>query len=929
MFFSIFLLMIGALLSSLAGSSPIFGGALGFLFGWVYQLMLRTRQLEIQIKALSEHPQVHPHQEPEEASQAEPVVEPNVAPQAVIVEGRSISTYASSAVAVTYPEAMQAAAEPIYTAAEPASSYAAEPPKQRSFSLFTKAKDWLLGGNPFVRIGVVVLFFGVVFLLRYSIQHNMIPVELRVLGAATGALALLGFGWKLRERSGSYGLILQAGGIGLLYLTVFGAYSLYHLIPPFAAFALLLVIVLAGAALAILQNSLPLAVFATVGGFLAPLLTSSGSNNYIGLFSFYALLNLGIVVVAWFKSWRLLNLVGFVFTFVIASLWGWFSYRPEDFAATEGFLILFFLFYVLIAILFATRTPFNFKDKVDGTLVFGTPIIGFCMQAALLLPFMRDIDPSTAIAKSFLGEYGLALSSITLGVFYVLLAWGLWKRYGQAQQLLAESFLILGVIFTTLAIPFAVDGAITSAAWAIEGAGILWLGIRQQQLAQRLVAVALQFVALFYLCFDWLFSIGRHAILYESGVVQPFINGYFIAITLIAGAMLCSSYLLTKDFAGKRGFETGLAMALLVTALIAHFLGFEAQSLWTDFQYPVHTHLLYAAIVSGLMLVGTRSPWRLLSWILPLPMLLLSLALFIMWMTEKAVTMEWLAVAWIGSLSVWYFLQYRLEQRASFPIWSTWLKVTQSFTLWLVILLAVRELQFILKDYFTFNNAWPLAALPVIPLTAIWLVVNAKRWPMSSYRNILMYSVVLPLVVVLVWWFFVSLSSAGDPAPLPWLPLLNPLDLVTAWLVITLVMLAAHGQQLGKFNTPKIIYYSVAAICFIWLNVLVLRVLHHWYGLEWSFPTLLMNPITQTTLALVWTISGLILTWRGHRTAKRSLWTVGALLLGAVVLKLFIVDFASSGTVERIISFIGVGVLLLFIGYLAPLPPARKEANHV
>jgi uncharacterized membrane protein len=142
-------------------------------------------------------------------------------------------------------------------------------------------------------------------------------------------------------------------------------------------------------------------------------------------------------------------------------------------------------------------------------------------------------------------------------------------------------------------------------------------------------------------------------------------------------------------------------------------------------------------------------------------------------------------------------------------------------------------------------------------------------------------------------------------------------------------MLAAHGQQLGKFNTPKIIYYSVAAICFIWLNVLVLRVLHHWYGLEWSFPTLLMNPITQTTLALVWTISGLILTWRGHRTAKRSLWTVGALLLGAVVLKLFIVDFASSGTVERIISFIGVGVLLLFIGYLAPLPPARKEANHV
>jgi uncharacterized membrane protein len=164
---------------------------------------------------------------------------------------------------------------------------------------------WLVGGNPFVRAGIVLLFFGVVFLLRYSLEQNLVPVELRLAGAAAGA-----------------------------------------------------------ATLAVLQNSLPLAAFA-VGGFLAPLLTSSGSNNYIGLFSFYAILNAGIVGIAWFKSWRILNLLGFGFTFVIASLWGWNSYQPENFTTVEPFLIVFFLFYVAIAVLFATRTPVSFKDKVD------------------------------------------------------------------------------------------------------------------------------------------------------------------------------------------------------------------------------------------------------------------------------------------------------------------------------------------------------------------------------------------------------------------------------------------------------------------------------------------------------------------------------------------------------------------------------------
>jgi len=58
---------------------------------------------------------------------------------------------------------------------------------------------------------------------------------------------------------------------------------------------------------------------------------------------------------------------------------------------------------------------------------------------------------------------------------------------------------------------------------------------------------------------------------------------------------------------------------------------------------------------------------------------------------------------------------------------------------------------------------------------------------------------------------------------------------------------------------------------------------------------------------------------------QRLLWLIGAALLGAVVVKLFAVDLAGSGTVARIVSFLGVGALLLVIGYLAPVPPSARE----
>src|SRR5690606_32762464 len=171
-----------------------------------------------------------------------------------------------------------------------------------------------------------------------------------------------GFAWRKRESNRAFALSVQGGAIGVLLLTVFAAFKLYDLIDPAPAFALSVILVAGAMLLAVLQNSQALAAFALLAGYLAPIWLSTGSGNHVALFSYYALLNTAVVVVAWFKAWRSLNLLGFVFTFGIGTLWGIDAYVPEKYASTQPFLALFFAFYLVVPLLFARRRPENRRD---------------------------------------------------------------------------------------------------------------------------------------------------------------------------------------------------------------------------------------------------------------------------------------------------------------------------------------------------------------------------------------------------------------------------------------------------------------------------------------------------------------------------------------------------------------------------------------
>ncbi len=224
------------------------------------------------------------------------------------------------------------------------------------------------------------------------------------------------------------------------------------------------------------QDARALAFFGSAGGFLAPVLTSTGAGSHVQLFSYYLLLNAGILAIAWFRSWRELNLLGFAFTFVIGSLWGWQYYRPDHFATTEPFLIAFFLFYLAIPIMFALRQPPYLKGIVDGTLVFGVPLVAFALQSAMV----EDMP------------FGAAWSAVGCAVVYLVLASSLWRFGFPTTRLLTEAFLALGVLFTSLSVPLALDGNWTAAVWSLEGAALIWVAIRQQRLYMRAFGLLLQ-----------------------------------------------------------------------------------------------------------------------------------------------------------------------------------------------------------------------------------------------------------------------------------------------------------------------------------------------------------------------------------------------------------------------------------------------------
>jgi uncharacterized membrane protein len=780
---------------------------------------------------------------------------------------------------------------------------AAPPATPRPPSAFDNAvaafMAWLKRGNPIARAGIVILFFGAAFLAKYAAEHSMFPIELRFTALALGAFVLLIVGWRLRERRAVYGQLLQGGGIAGLYLTVFAATRLYHLLPFGLAFGLLAVVALAAAVLAVFQNALSLAVIGTAGGFLAPILVSTGSGNYVALFSYYALLNLGVFAVAWFRTWRVLNVLGFLFTFSITGLWRATSYQPADLFTADAFLILFFLMYVAVSVLNCVRQPPNLKGYLSGSLVFGLPVVAFTLHA-------------TMIARI---EYGLAWSAFALGAFYLLLGWILYASRRETFRLLVEAFAALGVIFASLAIPLAFDTRTTAAMWAVEGAGLLWLGVRQERRLPRAFGALLQAGAGvgFLLGFASLTS------------TRPILNSAFLGATMLAVSGVLSGYWLFRNESKRADYEAGFPAVFLFWGVIWWFVG-GANEIGRYFTHSALGSLLvYASLTAAILTwLGTRWQWSLPRWIGLFVPALVGLYGFAHAQPHGHPLAQWGALGW-PVIFITHYALLRIAEPARHGA-HRWL---HAGACWALALLLAWELHWQVAQRTT--GVWASLAWGVVPaLLLAWLGRRELRpqWPVAEHADAYRLYAAVPLVIgVCAWIVVINLTSAGDPAWLPYLPLLNPLDIAVALAIASLALwwsVLTPEQRTGLWDYDIRVLIAIAAgIVFLWLNAALIRSLHHNWGAPITLYGITHSTFVQSALSIFWGVLGFTAMTIGARQKWRYVWIVGLALMGVVCAKLFFVDLSSINTVARIASFMTVGLLLVITGYLAPLPPKR------
>lgn len=780
---------------------------------------------------------------------------------------------------------------------------------------------WFLRTHLMVQVGIVILFIGVAFLLKYVADQGWLSLEMRHVLVAIGGAAMAGIGWRLRQRTRNYGLALQGAGIGVVYMTVFFAFRIYSLLPAGMAFGALAVLGALCAGLAVLNNARLLAFLAMIGAFLAPILASTGQGSHVAFFSYYALVNLAILAIAWFKTWRSLNLAGFFFTLTAGTVWGVSSYRPELFSSTEPFLLLFFLFYLAIAILYAVRQPATESrgaNLIDTTLLFGNPLCAFSLQVAAI----RHI------------ENGAGWSALALGALYVAIALFFIRRRAAQYALLSEALLFLGFFFAALSAPFLLDAQNVAATWAVSGGAWVWLGTQRQRIWNVLWGGLVQAGAMLSLVLAVVDGI-------ESA--PPWLNALYLGILLISGAAFVSAF-----YAGRlaqsldksaRGLMRLFSLSFLLLALLWWLGGHTWQIIdasmatagaWRLFLqkgWLVNLMMFYSATALAGEVIGHRLHWRALRIsMLGLLPLLVVLAVGQLALTEHHFVLGgW--YAWPLALGVCYFLLYRWRQMESVHAGWGWRDFGHAGALCLTAFLLVWFSGWQV-DQVDPGSTWVVSSVTAIcalfGLLAMQLAQRGPAWIRGQQHGYLRLAAPIIFLAALTWSLLVHMDADGAHSLLLYLPLLNPLDI--SYLLLFGILFAWIRQL--RLSSAKLLYWTWGVLGFFAFNLLLARAVHHLTGVPFEPQALYDSPIMQVTLAILWSVLALALMFWGARRTSTSLWSGGAAVLALTVLKLFLVDLAHSGAIERIVSFIGVGLLITLIAYLAPAPIKRAQIDE-
>jgi uncharacterized membrane protein len=244
-----------------------------------------------------------------------------------------------------------------------------------------------------------------------------------------------------------------------------------------------------------------------------------------------------------------------------------------------------------------------------------------------------------------------------------------------------------------------------------------------------------------------------------------------------------------------------------------------------------------------------------------------------------------------------------------------------------VLLLAVtllREWLWLAAQLAPGVRLWKLIGWQLVPAAITYAVIHLDRhsaWPLPTHRRAYLAGAApVLLVLAMLAALYANFNVSGGGTALPYLPFASFFDLAQIAVLAT-VLAWSESTRTVVPNAKPFASGMSAALGFIWLSAMAMRLAHHWGGVPFNAAALLASGMAQSILSLTWTAMALTLMISATRQVIRSRWFAGFALLGVVGAKFVLVDVVNKGTVTWTLSLIGVGLLILAASYFSPAPP--------
>ncbi len=385
--------------------------------------------------------------------------------------------------------------------------------------------DWekFIGENLINKIGIAVTIIGVGIGVKYAIDHQLISPLVRIILGYLVGFGLLGFAVRLKQEYENFSAVLLSGAMAIIYFITYAAHSFYDLIPQGATFALMVFITVFTVAAAIRYNKEVIAHIGLVGAYAIPFLLSDDPANARILFTYTAIINAGILVLAFLKNWKPLYITAFILTWLIFYLWYRLSYQTDPhFSLALVFNTIFFVTFYLIFLAYKLVQKEQF-ELVDVLMLLANSFIFYGLG-------YRTLEGHET------GKDLLGLFTLVNAVIHSIVGIVIYLQRGADTKLF---YLISGValVFLTLAIPVQLDGNWVTLLWAGEAAVLFWIGRTKGALFYETLSYILVFLAFISLNEDWIQL--YTAYLPEPGAARPIplINTRFLGSALFIAAI--------------------------------------------------------------------------------------------------------------------------------------------------------------------------------------------------------------------------------------------------------------------------------------------------------------------------------------------------------------------------------------------------------